>query len=51
MIVLTQRMFESPDAPLVHCDIQGAAVKGEVCKTVPIGAFEASVGPAARARP
>jgi hypothetical protein len=25
VIVLTQRMFESPDLPLVHRDIQGAA--------------------------
>jgi CubicO group peptidase (beta-lactamase class C family) len=25
VIVLTQRMFESPDPPLVHRDIQGAA--------------------------
>ena len=25
MIVVTQRMFESPDPPLVHRDIQGAA--------------------------
>jgi hypothetical protein len=25
VIVLTQRMFESPDPPLVHRDIQAAA--------------------------